>query len=118
MYLELKNNFKIEVKDTSTATSIFADVQTVEEVDKITQELKKEGNLDKFKFTDGKDETFGIYEKYVYVATGYTEDEKGIHAVYTLRAKSDLEIEVEELKKSDELLLNAVMELSANVYGE
>ena len=32
--------------------------------------------------------------------------------------KSDLEIEVEELKKSDELLLNAVMELSADVYGE
>ena len=118
MYLELKNNLKIEVKDTSTATSIFADVQTVEEVDKITQELKKEGNLDKFKFTNGKDETFGIYEKYVYVATGYTEDEEAVHAVYTLRAKSDLEIEVEELKKSDELLLNAVMELSADVYGE
>ena len=118
MYLELKNNLKVEVKDTSTATSIFVDVQTVEEVDKITQELKKEGNLDKFKFTNGKDETFGIYENYAYVATGYTEDEEAVHAVYTLRAKSDLETKVDKLEKSDGLLMQAVIELSSEIYGE
>lgn len=116
MYLELKNNFKIEVKDTSTATTIFADVESIEEVDKITQSLKKEDNLDKFKFTDGEN-VYGIYENYAYVATAYTEDEKGIHAVYTLRAKSDLEMKVNELEKSDGLLMQAVMELSSDVYG-
>ena len=102
MYLELKNNFKIEVKDTSTATSIQAELQSVDEVNTVTQNLEVEDNLSEFKFTDGGENVYGIYKDHKYVNTTYSKNEETgkIEAIFSLRPLSELELRMKALEKS------------------
>ena len=102
MYLELKNNFKIEVKDTSTATSIQAELQSVDEVNTITQNLEVEDNLSEFKFTDGGENVYGIYKDHKYVNTTYSKNEETgkIEAIFSIRPLSELELRMNALEKS------------------
>ena len=104
MYLELKNNFKIEVKDTSTATSIQAELQSVDEMNTVTQNLEVEGNLSEFKFTDGGENVYGIYKDHKYVNTTYSKNEETgkIEAIFSLRPLSELELRMNALEKSQE----------------
>ena len=102
MYLELKNNFKIEVKDTSTATSIQAELQSVDEMNTVSQNLEVEDNLSEFKFTDGGENVYGIYKDHKYVNTTYSKNEETgkIEAIFSLRPLSELELRMNTLEKS------------------
>ena len=118
MYLELKNNFKIEVKDTSTATSIQAELQSVDEVNTVTQNLEVEDNLSEFKFTDGGENVYGIYKDHKYVNTTYSKNEETgkIEVIFSLRPLSELELRMNALEKSQKEQDEAIVDL-ADIMG-
>ena len=115
MYLLLKNNFKIEVKDTSTATSIQAELQSVEDVNTVTNNLEVEDNLSEFKFTDGGENVYGIYKDHKYVNTTYSKNEETgkIEAIFSLRPLSELELRMNALEKSQENQDVAITEIAS-----
>ena len=115
MYLELKNNFKIEVKDTSTATSIQAELQSIDEMNTVTNNLEVEDNLSEFKFTDGGENVYGIYKDHKYVNTTYSKNEETgkIEAIFSLRPLSELELRMNALEKSQEDQDVAITEIAS-----
>ena len=119
MYLELKNNFQIEVKDTSTATSIQAELQSVDEVNTVTQNLEVEDNLSEFKFTDGGENVYGIYKDHKYVNTTYSKNEETgkIEAIFSIRPLSELELRMASLEQSQKDQDNAIVELAETMGG-
>lgn len=115
MNILLKDNTTYEVDDLSTSTTIIMELETIDEVNKVTKSFEKEDNLSEFKFTDGGENVYGIYKDHKYVNTTYSKNEETgkIEAIFSLRPLSELELRMNALEKSQEDQDVAITEIAS-----
>ena len=119
MNILLKDNTTYEVDDLSTSTTIIMELETIDEVNTVTQNLEVEDNLSEFKFTDGGENVYGIYKDHKYVNTTYSKNEETgkIEAIFSLRPLSELELRMASLEQSQKDQDDAIVELAETMGG-
>lgn len=116
--IEFKDKTELVIVEGASLSHIVTEVDTFADLQRVSDTLTKEGNLDVVQFkTDG--EVSGSYEHMALVDPLFhvcVKNEK-IQAAFSLREKTEMEKEMEALKKSQEVQDGAIMELAGMVGG-
>lgn len=116
MNLKLKDGTEYPVLDSSTATEIRMELESLEEMETVRKALTK-NNLSSFAFTSAEGEVYGEYEHHVPVNVSYREEAGKYLANFALRELSDVELRLDALEEGQETQDGAIEELAGMMGG-
>lgn len=116
----LKDNVKIEIMEGAALNAITAVTDDWTALGLIAEALKESGNLDDVQFKTDETVT-GEYqnmklESPLFYAVDIAEDGK-IHATFSIRKKTEMELAIEQLQKGQGVQDGAIMELAGMIGG-
>lgn len=121
MKMILKDKTEIEVQDGVSLTDNVVVVNDFAAIDAIAKSLTKEGNLDSVQYVNKEGIATGIYSNMKIVTplvrADYRNDGK-VLVSFSIREKTEDELEIENLKRGQSVQDGAIMELAGMMGGE
>ena len=119
--MNLKNKTELEIMNGASLNAITAVADGWTALGEIAEALKESGNLDEVQFKTDETVT-GEYqnmklESPLFYAVDIAEDGK-IHATFSIRKKTEMELAIEQLQKGQGVQDGAIMELAEMMGGK
>ena len=118
--MNLKNKTELEIMNGASLNAITAVADDWTALGAIAEALRESGNLDEVQFKTDETVT-GEYrnmklESPLFYAVDIAEDGK-IHATFSIRKKTEMELAIEQLQKGQGVQDGAIMELAGMIGG-
>lgn len=117
MRIILKDNTDLTVSENCTATSIIAEFNSAEDIEKFRKKLTDD-NLSSFKYLNDDEKVSGEYKNYKFEDVTYSEQKNMFIAIFNIKQLSDIEVRLAAVEAEQTTQNDALAEMSEVVYSE